>query len=149
MSRRHSGLVTSAVTLKTLRFHHLNSHVKQRLHAACTNTSQSVLTVLTLISKHYTSIGCLFLVIWSKSVRTLSLTLAPARSGQIGSVSPPQASVSLRSRPDLTQISQKSSPRTPLKPLKVHSKTPSHTQLQHPKTLQNIPCPVLDFADVL
>ena len=149
MSRRHSGLVTSAVTLETLRFHRLNSHVKQRLHTACTNTPESVLTVLTLISKHYKSISCLFLVIWSKLVGTLFLTLAPARSGQIGSVSPPQASILLRSSSDLAQISQKSSPRTPLKPLKVHSKTPSHTQLQHPKTHQNIPCRVLDFADVL
>ena len=101
MSRRHSGLITSAVTLETLRFHHLNSHVKRRLHTACTNTSESVLTLLTLIGKHYKSISCPFLVIWSKSVRTLSLTLAPARSGQIGSVSPPQASVLLRSSSDL------------------------------------------------
>ena len=122
MSQRHSGLVTSAVTLGTLCFHHLNGHVKQRLHAACTNTSESVLTVLTLISKHYTSISCLFLVIWSKSVRTLFLTLAPARSGQIGSVSPPQPSVSLRSGSDLAQIQpillQKSSLRTYLNTLK-------------------------------
>ena len=122
MSRRHSGPVASAVTPKTLCFHCLNSHVKQRLHAACTNTSESILTVSTLISDHYMSISCLFLVIWSKSVRTLFLTLAPARSGQIGSVSPPQASVSLRSRSDHAQIQpsllQKSSHRTYLNTLK-------------------------------
>ena len=122
MSQRHSGLVTSAVTLKTLCFHHLNSHVKQRLLTACANTFESVLTVFTLISKHYTSISCLFLFIWSKSVRTLSLTLAPARSGQIGSVFPPQASVSLGSGSDLAQIQpislQKSSLRTYLNTLK-------------------------------
>ena len=139
MSRRHSGLVTSAVTLGTLRFHHLNSHVKQRLHAACTNTSESVLTVSTLISKHYTSISCLFLVIWSKSVRTLFLTLAPARSGQIGSVSPPQASVSLRSRSDLAQIHpislQKSSHRTYLNTLKNTALLPLHSL----RTLKHTP----------
>ena len=122
MSPRHSGLVTPAVTLGTPCFHHLNSHVKQRLHAACTNTSESVLTVLTLIGKHYTSIGCLFLVISLKSVRTLFLTLAPARSGQIGSVSTPKPSVSLRSGSDLAQIEptllQKSSLRTYLNTLK-------------------------------
>ena len=143
MSRRHSGLVTSAVTLGTLRFHHLSSHVKQRLHASCTNTSESVLTVLTLISKHYTSISCLFLVIWSKSVRTLFLTLAPARSGQIGSVSPPQASVSLRSGSDLAQIQpillQKSSRRTYLNTLKntvlLTPTLPQNTQT-HPRTFR-------------
>ena len=122
MSRRHSGLVTAAVTLKTLCFHHLNSHVKQRLLTACTNTFESVLTVFTLISKHYTSISCLFLFIWSRSVRTLSLTLAPARSGQIGSVSAPKPSVSPSFSTDLTQIEptllQKSSLRTYLNTLK-------------------------------
>ena len=104
MSRRHSGLVTSAVTLETLHFHCLNSHVKQRLLTARTNTLESVLTVLTLISKHYTSIGCLFPVLWSKLIRTLFLTLAPARSGQIGSVSAPKPSVSPTFSTGLTQI---------------------------------------------
>ena len=122
MSRRHSGLITSAVTLKTLCFCHTSSHVKQRSHAACTNASESVLTVLTLVSKHYKSISCLFLVIQSKSVRTLFLTLAPARSGQIGSVSTPKPSVSPRFSTDLTQIEptllQKSSLRTYLNTLK-------------------------------
>ena len=122
MSRRHSGLVTSAVTLETLRFHCLNSHVKQRLHTARTNTSESVLTLLILISKHYKSISCLSPVLLSNPIRTLFLTLAPARSGQIGSVSPPQPSISLRSRSDLAQIQpillQKSSRRTYLNTLK-------------------------------
>ena len=122
VSRRHSGLVSSDVTLKTPRFHCLNSHVKQRLHTACTNTPESVLTVLTLISKHCKSISCLFLVIWSKSVRTLFLTLAPARSGQIGSVSAPKPSVSPSFSTDLTQtqptLLQKSSLRTYLNTLK-------------------------------
>ena len=143
MSRRHSGLVTSAVTLRTLCFHHLNSHVKQRLHAACTNTSESVLTVLTLISKHCKSIGCLFLVIWSKSVRTLFLTLAPARSGQIGSVSAPKPSVSPSFSTDLTQIEptllQKSSLRTYLNTLKntvlLTPTLPQNTQA-HPITFR-------------
>ena len=123
MSRRHSGLVTSAVTLETLRFHCLNSHVKQRLHTARTNTSESVLTLLILISKHYKSISCLSPVLLSNPIRTLFLTLAPARSGQIGSVSPPQPSISLRSRSDLAQIQpillQKSSRRTYLNTLKT------------------------------
>ena len=122
MSQRHSGFVTSAVTLETLCFHHLNSHVKQRLHTACTNTPESVLTVSTLISKHYKSISCLSPVLLSNPIRTLFLTLAPARSGQIGSVSPLQASVSLRSGSDLAQIQpislQKSSLRTYLNTLK-------------------------------
>ena len=149
MSRRHSGLVTSAVTLETLRFHHLNSHMKQRLHAACTNTSESILTLLTLISKHYTSISCLFLVIWSKSVRTLFLTLAPARSGQIGSVSTPKPSVSPSFSTDLTQIEptllQKSSLRTYLNTLKnTVLLTPTLPQNTHTHT-----CLKWDFADVL
>ena len=122
MSLRHSRLVTSPVTLKTLRFHHLNSHGKQRLLTACANTSESVSTVLTLISKHYTSISCLFPVLWSKLLRTLFLTLAPARSGQIGSVSTPKPSVSPSFSTDLTQIHptllQKSSLRTYLNTLK-------------------------------
>ena len=122
MSRRHSRLVTSPVTLETLRFHHLNSHGKQRLLTACTNTFESVLTVLTLISKHYTSISSLFLVTSSKLIRTPFLTLAPARSGQIGSVSTPKPSVSLRSGSELAQIEltllQKSSLRTYLNTLK-------------------------------
>ena len=133
MSRRHSGLITSAVTPKTLRFHHMNSHVKQHLHAACTNTSESVLTVLTLISKHYTSISCPFLVIWSKSVRTLSLTLAPARSGQIGSVSPPQASVSLGSRSDPANFTAEKFSQNLPQHTQDHSITPSHTPSEHSK----------------
>ena len=136
MSQRHSGLVTSAVTLKTLRFHHLNSHVKQRLHAACTNTSESILTLLTLISKHYTSISCLFLITSSKLIRTPFLTLAPARSGQIGSVSTPKPSVSPRFSTDLTQIEptllQKSSLRTYLNTLKNTVLNP----LTHPQNTQ-------------
>ena len=59
VSRHRSGLVTNPVTLKTLHLHHVNSHVKQRLHTACTNTPKSVLTVSTLVSKHYKSISCL------------------------------------------------------------------------------------------
>ena len=122
MSWRHSRLVTSAVTLETLRFHCLNSRVKQRLHTARTNTPESVLTVLTLISKHYASTGCLFPVLWSNLIGSLFLTLAPARSGQIGSVSTPKPSVSLRSGSDLAQIKptllQKTSLRTYLNTLK-------------------------------
>ena len=148
MSRRHSGLVTSAVTLKTLRFHHMNSHVKQRLHAACTNTSESVLTVSTLISKHYTSISCLFLVIWSKSVRTLFLTLAPARSGQIGSVSAPKPSVSPSFSTDLTQIEPTLLQKSSLRTTQEHSITHPHTPSEHSNTPQNIPCQKRDFADV-
>ena len=149
MSQRHSGLVTSAVTLKTLRFHHLNSHVKQRLHAACTNTLQSVVTVLTLISKHYKSISCLSPVLESKSIGTLFLTLTPARSGQIGSVSAPKPSVSPSFSTDLTQIQptllQKSSLRTYLNTLK-------NTVLLTPTLPQNTQthtCLKWDFADVL
>ena len=143
MSRRHSALVTSAVTLETLCFHCLNSHVKQRLLTARTNTLESVLTVLTLISKHYTSIGCLFPVLWSKLIRTLFLTLAPARSGQIGSVSAQKPSVSPSFSTDLTQIEptllQKSSLRTYLNTLKntvlLTPTLPQNTQT-HPRTFR-------------
>ena len=143
MSRRHSGLVTSAVTLETLRFHCLNSHVKQRLHTACTNTPESVLTVLTLISKHHESISCLSPVLQSKSIITLFPTLAPARSGQIGSVSAPNPSVSPSFSTDLTQIEptllQKSSLRTYLNTLKntvlLTPTLPQNTQT-HPRTFR-------------
>ena len=143
MSWRHSRLVTSAVTLETLRFHCLNSHVKQRLHTARTNTPESVLTVLTLISKHYKSISCLSPVLLSNPIRTLFLTLAPARSGQIGSVSAPKPSVSPSFSTDLTQIHstllQKSSLRTYLNTLKntvLHPLTlPQNTQT-HPRTFR-------------
>ena len=134
MSRCHSGLVTSAVTLKTLHLHHVNSHVKQRLHAACTNTSEGVLTVLTLIDKHYTSIGCLFLVISLKSVRTLFLTLAPARSGQIGSVSAPKPSVSPSFSTDLTQIEPTLLQKSSLRTTQEHSITHPHTPSEHSHT---------------
>ena len=116
VSRHRSGLVTNPVTLETLHLHHVNSHVKQRLHTACTNTPKSVLIVSTLISKHYKSISCLSPVLLSNPIRTLFLTLAPARSGQIGSVSAPKPSVSPTFSTDLTQIEptllQKSSLRT-------------------------------------
>ena len=144
MSRRHSGPVASAVTPKTLCFHCLNSHVKQRLHAACTNTSESVLTVSTLISKHYTSISCLLPVTSSKLIRTPFLTLALARSGQIGSVSAPKPSVSPNFSTDLTQtqptLLQKSSLRTYLNTLKntvlLTPTLPQNTQT-HRKTFHD------------
>ena len=89
---------------------------------ARTNTPKSILTVLTLISKHYTSISCLLPVTSSKLIRTPFLTLALARSGQIGSFSTPKPSVSPRFSTDLTQIEptllQKSSLRTYLNTLK-------------------------------
>ena len=133
MSRRHSGLVTAAVTLKTLHFHHLNSHVKQRLLTACANAFESVLTVLTLISKHYKSISCLSPVLWSKLIGTLFLTLAPARSGQIGSVSPPQASVSLGSRSDPANFTAEKFSQNLPQHTQDHSITPSHTPSEHSK----------------
>ena len=143
MSRRHSGLVTSAVTLETLRFHCLNSHVKQRLLTACANAFECVLTVFTLISKHYTSISCLFPVLLSRLIRSLFLTLAPARSGQIGSVSTQKPSVSPCFSTDLTQIEptllQKSSLRTYLNTLKntvlLTPTLPQNTQT-HPRTFR-------------
>ena len=134
VSRRHSGLVSSDVTLKTPRFHCLNSHVKQRLLTVRTNTLGSVLTVLTLISKHYTSISCLFPVLWSKLIRTLFLTLAPARSGQIGSVSAPKPSVSPSFSTDLTQIEPTLLQKTSLRTTQEHSITHPHTPSEHSNT---------------
>ena len=148
MSRRHSGLITSAVTLETLRFHHLNSHVKRRLHTACTNTSESVLTLLTLIGEHYKSISCLSPVLLSNPIRTLFLTLAPARSGQIGSVSAPKPSVSPSFSTDLTQIEPTLLQKTSLRTTQEHSITHPHTPSEHSNTPQNIPCQEWDFADV-
>ena len=134
MSRRHSGLVSSAVTLETLCFHCLNSHVKQRLHTACTNTPESVLTVLTLISKHYTSISCLFLVTSSKLIRTPFPTLAPARSGQIGSVLTPKPSVSPSFSTDRTQIEPTLLQKSSLRTTQEHSITHPHTPSEHSNT---------------
>ena len=107
------------------------------------NTPESVLTVLTLISKRYTPISCLLPVTSSKLIRTPFLTLAPARSGQIGSVSTPKPSVSPRFSTDLTQIKptllQKSSLRTYLNTLKntvlLTPTLPQNTQT-HPRTFR-------------
>ena len=115
----------------------------QRLLTARTNTLESVLTVLTLISKHYTSISCLFPVLWSKLIRTPFLTLTPARSGQIGSVSAPKPSVSPSFSTDQTQtqptLLQKSSLRTYLNTLKntvlLTPTLPQNTQT-HPRTFR-------------
>ena len=149
MSRRHSGLVTSAVTLETLHFHHLNSHVKQRLLTACASAFESVSTALTLISKHYKSISFLSPVLLSNPIRTLFLTLAPARSGQIGSVSTPKPSVSLRFSTDLTQIEPTLLQKSSLRTTQEHSITHPHTPSEHSNTPQNIPCQKRDFGDVL
>ena len=110
---------------------------------ARTNTPKSVLTVLTLISKHYTSISCLLPVTSSKLIRTPFLTLALARSGQIGSVSAQKPSVSPSFSTDLTQIEptllQKSSLRTYLNTLKntvlLTPTLPQNTQT-HPRTFR-------------
>ena len=134
MSRHRSGLVTNPVTLKTLHLHHVNSHVKQRLHTACTNTPKSVLTVSTLVSKHYKSISCLSPVLLSNPIRTLFLTLAPARSGQIGSVSAPKPSVSPSFSTDLTQIEPTLLQKSSLRTTQEHSITHPHTPSEHSNT---------------
>ena len=123
MSRQRSGLITNLVTLETLHLHHVNSHVKQRLLLVSANTSGSKYTTLRHISKHYSSISHPFLVIWSKLIGNLSLTLALARSGQFPLRKLPFCS-------DLAQISPRSNPDLP-------KKFPYNTSQTTQSTLKN------------